>query len=347
MPGFTFGANEMLTNTAYVPIGMDTQKLIKALFATSVVTTFTLAAPAMADGVGAGTLIENTASATFEDGEGERTVESNTVSVRVDELLDVTVTSQDSAPVAAEPGQAVLTYEVTNQGNGPEAFTLTANPAVAGNDFDTAITSIAVDTNGNGVYDEGVDEVLTGPETTPELAADEALTVFVIVEVPGGVVDDDTSDIELVAEAVTGTGAPGTSFAGAGVDGGDAIVGATGADGTATGSLLIGITTVDLTKAVSLVDPFGGTSAVPGSVATFTLTAEVVGDGSVDNLVIADAIPDDTTYVAGSLALDAASLTDEAGDDAGEASDAAGISVDLGTVNGGDTFEVTFDVTID
>ncbi len=347
MLGFTFRANEMLTITAYVPIGMDTQKLISSLFATTVLATFTLSAPALAEGVDAGTLIENTASATFEDGEGSKTVDSNTVTVRVDEMLDVTVTSQDSGPVAAAPGEAVLTYEVTNQGNGPEAFTLTANPAVAGNDFDTTITAIAVDTNGNGVYDDGVDEILTGPETTAELAADEALTVFVIVAVPGGVADDDTSDIELLAEAVTGTGAPGTSFAGAGVDGGDAIVGATGADGTATGSLLIGITTVDLTKAVSLVDPFGGTSAVPGTVATFTLTAEVIGDGSLDNLVITDGIPDDTTYVDGSLMFDGATLTDASGDDAGEASDAAGISVDIGTVNGGDTFEVTFDVTID
>lgn len=325
---------------------MDTKAITRSLFATTVVATFTLSAPAVAAGVDAGSLIENTATATFEDGEGTKTVDSNTVTVRVDELLDVTVTSQDSGPVPSEPGQDVLTFEVTNQGNGPEEFTLTANPAVAGNDFDTTITSIAVDTNGNGVYDDGVDEILTGPETTPELAADEAITVFVIVEVPSGVNDGDASDVELLAEAVTGTGAPGTTFAGAGVDGGDAIVGTTGASAAATGSLVVGLTTVNLNKAVSLVDPFGGTSAVPGSVATFTLTAEVIGSGSLDSLVISDGIPADTTYVAGSLALDGNPLTDASGDDAGEASNASGISVDIGTVNGGDTFEVTFDVTV-
>ena len=326
---------------------MDTQKLISSLFATSVLATFALSAPAIAAGVDAGTLIENTATATYDEGTVTRTVDSNTVTVRVDELLDVTVTSQDSGPISAIPGQAVLTFEVTNQGNGPEEFTLTANPAVAGNDFDTTITAIAVDTNGNGVYDEGVDQILAGPETTPELAADEAITVFVVTDVPGTVGDGETSDVELLAEAVTGTGAPGTSFAGAGVDGGDAIVGTTGADSAATGTLAVNLTAVDLTKAVSLLDPFGGTSAVPGTVATFTLTAEVVGGGSLDDLVITDGIPDDTTYVDGSLTLDGNPLTDASGDDAGEASDAAGISVDIGTVNGGDTFEVTFDVTID
>lgn len=326
---------------------MDTKALTRTLFATSVMATFTFAAPVMAEGVDAGTLIENTATATYEDGEGERTVDSNTVTLTVDELLDVTVTSLDGGPVAASPGQAVLTYEVTNQGNGPEAFTLIADPSVAGNDFDTGVDLIAIDTNGNGVYDDGVDEVLTGPETTPELAADEAVTIFVVVTVPTGTNDSDASQVELRADAVTGTGAPGDTFAGAGVNGTDAIVGTTGASAVANGSLVIGFTTVDLTKSVSVVDPFGGTSVVPGSTATFTLNAEVVGDGSLDALVIADAIPDDTTYVAGSLALDGNSLTDGADADAGEASDASGISVNIGTVTGGDTYAVTFDVTID
>ena len=30
----------------------------------------------------------------------------------------------------------------------------------------TTVVGIAVDTNGNGVYDPGIDQILTGPETT-------------------------------------------------------------------------------------------------------------------------------------------------------------------------------------
>lgn len=326
---------------------MDTKAIIRSLFATSFVASFTLTAPAHAGGVSAGTLIENTATATYDDGDGPQTVDSNTVTVRVDELLDVTVTSLDSGPIGAVPGENVLTFEVTNQGNGPEAFTLDANPAVAGNDFDTTLVSIAVDSNGNGTYDPGVDEILTGPETTPELADDETLTVFVIVNVGGDALDSQVSVVELIAEAVTGTGAPGTTFAGQGVDGGDAIVGATGADDNATGSLVVGITTVDLAKAVSVTDPFGGTGAVPGSVATFTITATVSGSGSVSDLIVTDAIPEGTTYSPGSLALDGSTLTDASGDDAGEASDAGGIAVDLGTVAGGTIHSITFDVIVD
>lgn len=326
---------------------MDTQTLTKSLFVTSVVAVFTISTPALADGVSAGTLIENTASATYDDGDTTRTVDSNTVTVRVDELLDVTTTSLDSGPIGAQPGDVVLTFEVTNKGNGPEAYLLTANPTVAGNDFDTAIVAVAIDTNGNGTYDPGVDEILTAPLTTPELAAEEAITVFVVATVPDGVIDGQASEVELLAEAVTGTGAPGTTFAGQGVDGGDAIVGSTGAAASASGSMIVGIATVDLDKSVSLLDPFGGTGAVPGTVATFTITATVSGSGSVDNLVVTDAIPAGTTYAAGTLALDGAGLTDASGDDAGEASDADGISVDLGTVAAGSVHEITFDVTID
>lgn len=301
---------------------------------------------AYADGVGAGTLIENTASATYDAGEGPITIPSNTVSVLVDEVLDVTLTSLDPGPVAATPGTAVLTFELTNTGNGPEAFSLSANPAVAGNDFDTVVDAIAIDTNGNGAYDPGVDEILTGPETTPILDADDNLTVFVIVTVPDGAADGEESDVDLQAVAVTGTGAPGTVFSGQGVDGGDAIVGASGASVNAIGSLLVGITSVDLTKSATVVDPFGGSSAVPGSVITYTIVASVTGSGSLSDLVVSDETPDGTTYVPNSLALDSTGLSDASDGDAGEA-DAAGISVDLGTVAGGSTHSVTFDVTID
>ena len=302
--------------------------------------------PAHAGGVKAGTLIENTASATYDGGAGPVTIPSNTITVKVDELLDVTVTSRDSGPVSAAPGSAVLTFELTNTGNGPEAYTLTANPAVAGNDFDTTVNGIAVDTNGNGVYDPGVDQMLTGPATTAAIAADASLTVFVLVTIPGGVADGDQSDVSLLAEAVTGTGAPGTAFAGQGAGGGNAIVGSTGANATATGSLSVGITDVDLIKSATVRDPFGGTGIVPGATITYAIRAEVRGSGSVSDLVVTDAAPADTTYVAGSLKLDGATLTDAADADAGRSS-TSGISVDLGTVSGGSSHTVTFQVTID
>ena len=193
--------------------------------------TLLAASPALADGVPAGSIIENIATATYDDGGvTPRTVVSNPVEVQVDELLNVTTTWQDGSAVPIGNASAVLTYEVTNTGNGPEAFNLAADPGRTGNDFDVTIDGIAYDTNGNGVYDEGVDVVLGAGEASPVLDADEALTVFVLVSSPGGVTDGQTSDVNLLAEAVTGTGPPGTTFAGQGEGGSDAVVGLTNAD---------------------------------------------------------------------------------------------------------------------
>lgn len=306
-----------------------------------------VSAPAAAGGVTAGTLIENTAVASYDDGGGPRTINSNTVTVRVDELLDLTLTSLDPGPITTRPGDAVLTFELTNLGNGPEAFRLLANPLVAGNDFDVVVRSIAIDSNGNGVYDAGIDEILTAPQTTAVLAPDAALTIFVLVTVPEGVSDTQTSNVELTAEAVTGSGAPGTVFAGAGVDGGDAIVGTTGALATARGALIVGMASVELVKSVTLRDPFGGTSAVPGTIATFSIAARVTGSGTINDLIVTDAIPEGTTYAPGSLALDSAALSDAEDGDAGSASDATGIIVDLGDLAADATQTVTFDVVID
>lgn len=315
--------------------------------ASSLALSFLLAGSAAhAGGVEAGTLIENTATATYEDGTGSVSVPSNTVTLRVDEVLDVTVTSLNPGPVSASSGSAVLTFEVTNIGNGPEAFRLTANPNTASNDFVTDIEAIAVDSNDNGSYEPGVDAILTGPETTKVLDAGKNVKVFVIATIPGMVLDGQKSAIDLLAEAVTGTGAPGTVFAAKGVDGGDAIVGGNGADDNKAGSIIIGITTVDLVKSATIADPWGGTSAVPGSVVSYTITANVKGRGSVTDLVVADVFPAGTTYTAGTLALNAAALTDADDGDAGESS-ATGISVSLGTVAGGTNHSVTFDVTID
>ncbi len=303
--------------------------------------------PAYAGGVTAGSLIESTAQATYDTPNGSETVDSNTVILMVDELLDATVSTVDSGPITTRPGSEILTFEITNTGNGPEAFTLTANPNVAGNDFAATIDAIAVDTNGNGVYDAGIDATLSSPQTTAEIAADGSLTIFVLVTVPAGVADTDESQLELLAEAVTGTGAPGTTFAGAGANGGDAVVGLSGANGTVTGrgQLVVAFTTVELVKSATILDPFGGTSPVPGAVITYTITANVTGSAPVDNLIVTDNYPTGTTYVGGTLALNGGGLTDAAGDDAGTAS-GSGISVNLGTVSGGSAPAVTFNVTI-
>lgn len=316
------------------------------LFAIGVASGLTFAATtAHASGVEAGTLIANTASATYTSGGSPGSVNSNTVTVRVDELLDVAVSGTAGAPVAVGSGTVALPFTVTNTGNGPEAFNLTVNPAVPGNQFDASLVSIVVDSNNNGIYDPGTDTVLPTGSPTPSLDSDDTLTVFVLVTLPSGATDGQTSELRLTAAAVTGTGSPGTAFAGQGQGGGDAVVGTSGADDDGLDAMVASTANVSLVKSATISDPFGGSRPVPGATVTYTIVASVSGSGTASALRVTDAYPTGTTYQAGTLKLDSAALSDAADADAGSAS-TTGIDVLLGDVAGGTTKTVIFNVKI-
>jgi uncharacterized repeat protein (TIGR01451 family) len=302
---------------------------------------------ASAAGVDAGTSIQNTATATYSNGATTETVTSNQVDILVDELLNVTVGSLDAGNVTLGSAGAVLSFELTNTGNGPEAFDLTTNAALSGDDFDPAVTLIAYDSNGSGAYEAGVDTTIAPGASTPSIAADDTLLIFVVTGLAGSPDDGDTGDVRLTAIAgtVTGSKTPGTVYAGDGEGGGDAVVGASGAEDEDEGTLVASIGAVSLAKSVAIADPFGGTEAVPGATATYTLTATVSGSGSVSGLTVTDPIPAGTTYQPGTLELDGAGLTDATGDDDGEAG-SSGISVDLGAMASGASRTVTFSVTL-
>ena len=303
---------------------------------------------AHAAGTAAGTTISNTASATYTDpGGNPQTVPSNQVDLRVDEILDVTVATADPGDIVVTPGSTnrVLSFTVTNNGNGSEAFRLTPNGGIGGDQFDPTVTSIVLDSNGDGVYTAGIDTVYTPGSNDPVLAPDASIKVFVLSTVPGGVSDLDRAFVDLTAAAVTGTGAPGTSFAGQGQGGGDAVVGTTGADGTDRGRYIVQNATVAFTKSQSVRDPFGGTKSVPGSIVTYTLVATISGTGTLTNLAMGDPVPANTTYQIGTITLQGAPLSDAADVDAGEFASNA-IAVRLGSVAGGQTRTVTFKVRI-
>src|SRR5205085_4938860 len=142
----------------------------------------------------------------------------------VDELLDVTVASAESGDVSAVPGATgqLLRFTLTNAGNGDEAFTLTTNAAAGGDDFDPTATSIVLDTNGNGGYDAGTDTVYVAGSNDPVLAPDQSIAIFVISSIPASALNGNRGQVDLSAVAKTGSGTPGTSFAGAGQGGGNA-----------------------------------------------------------------------------------------------------------------------------
>ncbi len=303
---------------------------------------------AFAAGTPAGTDITNVATASYETPGGSTIdVDSNPVVIKVDELLDVIVDGTDPGDIATDPGETgeVVTFQVTNGGNGNEAFTLTADVNRTGDDFDPTLVQIILDTDGNGVYDPGVDEVYVPGTNDPTLAPDESITVFVIVDIPSDASDGERAEVNLSAVANTGSGAPGTSFDGQGDGGGDAVVGTTGADDDDSGFLAIQAAILELIKSATVLDPFGGDTAIPGSVITYQIVANVTGTGDLANLVISDPIPADTAYNAESIIFEGTGQTDATDADEGSF-DGSQISVNVGTVPSGETRTITFEVTI-
>lgn len=306
------------------------------------------ASPAYALGTPAGQMINNTAKASYTLPDGTTaSVDSNTVAIKVDEVLDVTVVWADGGNVPVQPNSTnrVLTYTVTNTGNGSESFKLTARNSITADDFDPTGFQIYLDTNGNGAFDAGgVDTLYSAGVNDPLLAANASTTVFVVSAI-GAQADGEIARMDLVAEALTGTGASGTLFTGAGANGSNAVVGATGADAVATGNYQVAAANVTLVKTAIVADPYGGTSAIPGAVITYTLTATVSGTGSISNVAINDDVPAGSTYKANSLTLQGVALTDAADSDAAEIASSTA-TFRLGTMGAGQSRTATFKVTI-
>lgn len=275
---------------------------------------------AAAAGALAGTDIQNTAEVTYSVGGVSTTASSNTVSVRVAEILDVVVTPlTPSVAVSAGDAQRGLLYRVTNTGNGSEAFRLVLTVAIGGDEFDPvpASPSIYFDTDASGDL-TAADTPYVAGGNDPVLAPDGSIAILVINDIPGGVVDGNRGFARLAADARTGSGAPGTAFAGAGVGGTEAVVGLTGAAASGQAQYLVSSVTVNAVKSQAVVDQFGGSRPVPGARINYTIVVSATGTGSAGTAVFTDRIPANTSYVPGTLRLNSAALSDGADVDAGE-----------------------------
>lgn len=325
---------------------------VRSLAVLAAVLCLCAAPPARAVGTIAGTSIQNSAQVTYTTGGSSVTTSSNTTSVTVAEVLDVVVTAA-AATVTVAPGntQQELVFTVTNTGNGTETFDLSALSAgIAGDDFDPTLATPAIyfDTDDSGDL-SGSDVAYVPGTNDPLLAADVAVRVLVVNDIPAGVTDANRGRSELTARAQTGTGAPGTAFVGAGDGGVDAVAGTTGADASLAAEYLVAAVQLTAVKSQTVVDPFGGARAIPGARINYSIVVSVSGAGTAATAAFSDLIPANTTYVAGSLELNGTSLSDSSDADSGEFALAPAPQVrvglgDLTSASGPQTIE--FAVTI-
>ena len=307
--------------------------------------------PVWAAGTAVGTQIDSTATISFDLGGTPLTAQSNTTVITVAERINVVTTLQSPQTlVSANDTDQALLFVVTNTGNGTETFALSADSVIAGDDFDPtpAVPAIYFDTDSSGDFNTG-DQAYVPGSNDPVLLPDASVSVFVVNDIPATVVNGDLGRSELSATSVTGSGAPGTVFAGQGDGGVDAVVGVTGGSASDTGEYLVSDVLVNVSKSQSVADPFGGTEPVPGATLTYTISVDVQSAGIATDSVVRDPIPEFTTFVPGSITLNGAVLTDVADADAGEFDAATPqILVALGDLTQADGIQtVVFSVTID
>lgn len=312
-----------------------------------------LLAPAAvrAAGTAAGTGIQSTAQVSYSLGGPVQTTSSNTTTVIVGEILDAVVTVGSTASVVPGAANQELVFTVTNTGNGTETFSLAAlSAAIAGDDFDPvlAATSIYFDTDNSN--DLSPADLAYVPGTNdPSLAADASVRILLVNDIPNGITDGARGRSQLTASARTGVGAPGATFAGQGDGGVDAVAGTTGGDGATFGEYVVAGLQVAAVKSQTIADQFGGNRVLPGARIHYQIVVTASGTGAATASVFSDAIPANTTYVAGSLELNDTALSDTADADAGEllSAPAPQVRVNLGDLtqaSGPQTIE--FAVTI-
>ena len=276
----------------------------------------------LAQGTAAGTTITNTATVAYTLGSDPTPLSAAASgSFVVLETIDVVTVWQDAAnvPVNSPHSNGVLTFLLTNTGNGPEAFGLTTDSSISGDDFDPSVQALWLETNGT----PGLQAGGATPDTQyqpglndPNLAADGSASIYLLSDIPGSLADGNIGRVRLNAAALTPGAAgasAGTELVGAGFNGVNAVVGANQAEGDALGAYEIASVQVTLTKSIQQVlDPQGGNQPCTGARVTYRILVNVSGGGTAQLLEITDAVPNNMTYVPGTIMLNGNPQTDAA-----------------------------------
>lgn len=338
------------------------------------------ASPALASGTLAGSSITNTVTVNYQVGGIAQTSTSAADTFTVDrKVAFVVAESGDMTTTTVSPGQeaAVTTFQVTNQSNATLDFALAVAQVANGgsgahtgtDSFDTTNVSIYVDSNANGSYDAGTDQLVTYLD---ELAPDASKTVFVLADVPLSLTNGQFSALTLTAIAHgSATAASGTvgsldavlsQTTGANTSGMDTVfadaAGATDAarDGkhSAKDDFTVYTASLSITKTSRLIsDPVNLTTnpkAIPGATIEYCIVvANASGSQTATNVAIADPLPSTVTYASSYGTFLNGTVTGGNCDENGTAGGSFAsntVSGTLASVAGGETKTLRFRATI-
>ncbi len=321
----------------------------------------------MALGTPSGTPITNSATLDYDvSGSPQAQLTSNVTTFVVDNRVDLTVAEVSGTTVTPGAADQVLVFTVTNTGNTTQGYSLATTAGADGTEDDFNMTGVEIylDVDNDGVLDTPGDTLYALGTRVADIAPDASIQILVVAETPLGIPDGDTALYNLIATTLDAGTTTITANDAAIADDpttvevvwGDAAGTADVAnDGqhSADAVYTVSTATLDVTKSQAVIsDPVNlgvNPKAIPGATIRYTITVENTGSVDADNIVVVDATPANTTYVAGTITVDGAGKTDINDGDGSDygATNAGSVTATIGTVTTGGTAAVTFDVTID
>ncbi|MDT7541336.1 MAG: hypothetical protein QOE33_1240 [Acidobacteriota bacterium] len=160
-----------------------------------------LVTPVMAQNTAGGTVISNTASASYSDGTNSYTATSNTVTVTVANVSGLVITPDGQNNPSVVPGQTAVdfSFTVTNTGNfADQVRFLTGGASVQINNASYGSIVAAVIDNGDNVIGAGDTDILTNAaDVLKSLAQNASATVIVRVNVSASAPSGQTITVTL------------------------------------------------------------------------------------------------------------------------------------------------------
>ncbi|MFN2598063.1 MAG: hypothetical protein ABR563_12860, partial [Pyrinomonadaceae bacterium] len=166
-----------------------------------------LVTPVMAQSTSGGTVISNTATATYSDGTNSYSATSNTVTVTVANVSGLTITPDGQTNPSVVPGETGINFSfmVTNTGNFPDQVRFLQNGASVhlNNTSLGTITAAVIDNGDNSIGAGDIDIWTNGADVLKSLAQNASANVLVRVSVSASASAGQTLIVYL-GDATTG-----------------------------------------------------------------------------------------------------------------------------------------------
>lgn len=272
-------------------------------------------------GTAAGTLVKNQVEVSYQVGSDPSAVyvERATDVFTVSELIRSNVSALEPQGVGAgtPATNAVLSFQLTNTGNGNEPFLLTTREGLA-DQFKPVVTGLWIESNGQPGW-QSDDTLYQASSGGVPLAADQSEIIYVVSDIPENLSDGSRSDVTLVSTSGTKGASSkliGNSLDGLGDGGIEAVIAQNNARHQDMTHYTVSTVKLEVEKSIlSIKDPYGTELSMPGSEVTYKIRLVASGVGTANNLVIDDVVPESMTYKINSMTSDGNRMSDRQDND--------------------------------